>query len=623
MLVFYRNTGGHVSFLSEMKRRNVFKVGIAYLALAWLMVEAASTMAPMMQLPDWAAPLVLYLLIIGFPIALFLAWVFEMTPEGLKRQKDIDGEGRLPQSSGRALDFIIIAALVITVGYLFYNQDARQVEVIDPSSTAQASIAVLPFVNISSDPEQEYFSDGITEEIMNVLVKIPELSVAGRTSSFSYKGHSQDLREIGQNLNVDHILEGSVRKAGTRLRITAQLVRSDDGFQLWSQTYDRELLDIFDIQDEISRAIAAALSVSLGLESGALLTDRTDDIEAYEKYLRAKQLYLMRGINNINLAVLLLNEVTTRDPNFAPAWSDLSRLYDIIGGYEQTVSSEIATQRHALARMTALRAIELNPNYDAAYAHLGSSLILSHDWIAAFEALDRALELTPNDPEILDLVSQELSGFGYLKEAEGLNARARALDPQRGMLWNTLSLISLGLGNADQFNMGLQRAHILNPALPWLPRNKIYFNLMVGNFEGATRYLEEAEAAGVPGHENWRIQFDALIAAKDDPAALRALRDQAKQVAPFEDFWIFVISSQLQDWDQLIDDLEPYVWDTNATYWPTTLVGRGAAANRPKWKEIVRRDGILALWQSRGFPAHCRALGEDDFECGLNEDSDE
>ncbi len=291
------------SIWGELRRRNVVRVAIAYAIVAWLIIEVSATTFPMLKLPEWGATLVTVLLMIGFPVALIFAWAFELTPEGLKKEKDVDRSESITHATGRKLDFAIIGVLAIAVAYFvlekfFWSDDMA------PASRVDASIAVLPFVNMSGDPDQEYFSDGITEEIINTLVAIDELQVTGRTSSFTFKDRTEvDLKTIGQVLGVSTILEGSVRKAGNDVRITAQLITAVNGFHLWSETYDRELTDIFAIQEEIATAIGEALQVELGLKvAESLDRRRTDNVDAYQWYLRGEQLSRVSDITNLQLA---------------------------------------------------------------------------------------------------------------------------------------------------------------------------------------------------------------------------------------------------------------------------------------------------------------------------------
>ncbi len=317
----------------ELKRRNVFKVGTVYVVLAWLLAQITDVFLEPFGAPDWVIKTVLLLLIIGFPLALLFAWAFELTPEGLKKEKYVDRSQSITHETGQRLNLAIIFILILALGYFAVDKfilepgrhletsevAAQPVEAKEPAK--EKSIAVLPFVNMSDDAGNEYFSDGIAEEILNALAKVKDLKVAGRTSSFAFKGQNQDLREIGDALGVNHILEGSVRKAGAKVRITAQLIQVDDGFHLWSDTYDRELTDVFAIQDEIANAILEQLKARLvGGESVAVAATRTNT-EAYELYLLAKQRMYERTQLPLEAAAELLDRAIAIDPQYAPAYA--------------------------------------------------------------------------------------------------------------------------------------------------------------------------------------------------------------------------------------------------------------------------------------------------------------
>jgi len=282
-----RERGIALSFFSELRRRNVFRVGIAYSIATWALLQIVDVIAPMFELPDWAPKLIFVILAVGFVPALIFAWAFELTPEGLKHERDVNREESITGDTGRKLDFIIIGVLALAIALLLVDRyigtstpEPHQVA----EEAGEKSIAVLPFVNMSSDAEQEFFSDGITEEILNSLASVKELKVAGRTSSFAFKGQSDDLRKIGDTLGVEHILEGSVRKSGTKVRITAQLIQVEDGFHMWSETYDRELTDIFKIQDEIAEQILVALRARLLDEQLEAIASQPTSPEAYDRY---------------------------------------------------------------------------------------------------------------------------------------------------------------------------------------------------------------------------------------------------------------------------------------------------------------------------------------------------
>ncbi len=250
-----------MSLIAELKRRNVFRVGVAYAIVGWLLLEVASVVLPALHLPDWALTLLVVFVVAGFPLALILAWAFEMTPEGIRRETDVDPAESVRHSTGRKLDFAIIGLLAIAVAYFAF----RGGDPISPTgSTGQVkTIAVLPFADMSGDPEQEFFSDGISEELLNVLAKVKGLQVTSRTSAFAFKGTNTSIPEIAEKLGVEHVLEGSVRMAGDRVRITTQLIEVSTDSHLWSESYDRNLSDIFAVQDEIAAKVGEALKVAL------------------------------------------------------------------------------------------------------------------------------------------------------------------------------------------------------------------------------------------------------------------------------------------------------------------------------------------------------------------------
>ena len=335
-----------MSFFEELKRRNVFRVGIAYGVAAWVLLQIVDLVLDNVEAPDWVMHVFMLFVGIGFIVSIIIAWAYEMTPEGIKREADVDRSESVTGETGHKLDRIIIGFLAVAVVLLLADRFVRPVE--DGSgpisretppltvevaneqgikappddtitSTPVKSIAVLPFTNMSDDASNEFFSDGISEEILNALAKVKELKVAGRTSAFAFKGRNEDLREIGEALGVNHILEGSVRKAGNKVRVTAQLIQVSDGFHLWSDTYDRELTDIFAIQDEIANAILMELKAEL-LGGQSIASERVDPA-VYEKYLLAKQRTYSRTELDLDIASNLLKEATELDPNFASAWA--------------------------------------------------------------------------------------------------------------------------------------------------------------------------------------------------------------------------------------------------------------------------------------------------------------
>ncbi|MCZ6826959.1 MAG: adenylyl cyclase, partial [Gammaproteobacteria bacterium] len=338
------------NFYGELRRRNVVKVATVYLIAGWLAIQIIDVAFPLLQIPEWAGALVLILVLIGFPFALIFAWAFELTPEGLKREADVDRSQSISPETGRRIDFIIIGLLLIAVVYFFLEpristdrpvtaEVTQPVSEAAPSQSSDISVAVLPFINMSSDKENEYFSDGISEELLNVLVKIKGLRVPSRTSSFAFRNQNMNIAEIARALGVDHILEGSVRKAGGRVRITAQLIDVDTDTHLWSESFDRDLDDIFAVQDEIAqkivRAIQGTLSVGdVGDAAAAVANNRppSGSVEAYELYLQGRHLLYRRG-DHLEKALARFKEVVQADPEYAAAWSGLAATYIVYPDY--------------------------------------------------------------------------------------------------------------------------------------------------------------------------------------------------------------------------------------------------------------------------------------------------
>jgi TolB-like protein len=305
------------SVWGELKRRNVVRVAIAYAVVAWLLLQVADVVLGNIGAPTWLFQAILLVLVIGFPLALIFAWAFELTPEGIKLDKKVDRAVAESRQYGRRLDFVIIGALVFALGYFIWERQ----QITAPPTTPDRSVAVLPFVNLSSDQEQEWFVDGLTEEILNSLARTPDLLVAARTSSFSYKGTNEDVRKIANELDVAHILEGSVRKGGDTLRVTAQLIRASDGFHLWSETYDRRSADVIAIQEEIAIEIANALKTAIDPEAlAAMVSAGTPSVPAYEAYLKGLALRANAGSTSLDKeADEEFARAVTIDPEFSTA----------------------------------------------------------------------------------------------------------------------------------------------------------------------------------------------------------------------------------------------------------------------------------------------------------------
>lgn len=430
-----------MGLFAELRRRNVFRVGVAYVLLAWVVIQVTDTVGPAINLPEWTLSVVTWFGVIGFPFALFFAWAFELTPDGIKLEKDVDRTESVTHSTGRKIDFVIIGLLVVALlSVVIFDDPSPAIPGADQDTVAEAaaepgaarsydSIGVLPFENMSSDPEQDYLSDGIAEELLNALAKLQNLQVAARTSSFAFKGQNESITAIGSKLKVDTILEGSVRKSGDRLRITAQLIDAADGFHLWSETYDRELTDVFQIQDDITKAIVAALRVHL--DTGEALVVReseTTSMEAYEAYLRGKHQLRQSGQSSSRAALTSFREATDLDPSFAPAWA--GRALTVMYLRETDFWGEIPREEaRVLARNNIDRALALDSELAEAYVAEGMLLADDYRYEEALQSFEKAVTINPSLAEGWTWRSRLLGRFGRIREARQDMLKALRLDP--------------------------------------------------------------------------------------------------------------------------------------------------------------------------------------------------
>jgi TolB-like protein/tetratricopeptide (TPR) repeat protein len=437
-----------MSLFQELKRRNVIRVAAAYAVTAWLILQIADVILGNIGAPSWVFPTILMVVALGFPVALVFAWAFELTPDGLKREADVDRTTSITRQTGRRLDRVIIGVLAIAVVYFAWDKflSGPDAEVTRTASANKASIAVLPFVNMSSDPEQEYFSEGISEELLNLLAKVPQFQVAGRTSSFEFKGQNDDLREIGELLGVDNILEGSVRKGGDRVRITAQLVSVDDGFHLWSDTYDRELDDIFAVQDQIANAVVGELKLKLlGAEIPAVTSAPLfKDSDAHNFFLQGRYFMSRLGPDNSARAIEAFQKAVDIAPESALALAGLAAAKVRYAGQAEEGQSE------ALAEGRALAARALSMDDQVPEVHLvRADLAYSHDWdwATAEKALDQVLVLRPGDINALGGKADIALTLGRVDESVAMYRELLERDPMNDGLAYGMVRRMITIGN--------------------------------------------------------------------------------------------------------------------------------------------------------------------------------
>jgi TolB-like protein/Tfp pilus assembly protein PilF len=442
----------NLSLFRELKKRNVFRVGIAYTVISWVVLQVVDVIAPILELPVWLPKLILLIIAVAWVPTLVLAWAFELTSDGLKRESQIDRSKSVGSKTTRKLDLLTIGLLLIVIGLValdrFHLIGHQELEIAKTETSADnqglakeiKSIAVLPFVNMSSDPEQDFFSDGISEELLNVLAQFPGLHVAARTSAFQFKGQNRDIAEIARQLRVNHVLEGSVRKSGTQLRITAQLINAESGYHLWSNSWDRELNDIFAIQDEISTAIGNALEIELDLsarnETG--LEQRPVELpsipaaasaQAYEYYLKGRQLINGRSRLGIEQAVTVLERALEHDPSYAPAHVQLAIAITLLkegsGSYGDLSLDEVLTR----ATPHVERAFELYPGLAEAYGARALLALQNLDYTSVIENSREALARNPSYVDAMNWLYLALINSGNWMEAGKIIEHMMAVDP--------------------------------------------------------------------------------------------------------------------------------------------------------------------------------------------------
>ena len=485
------------SFFTELKRRNVIRIAIFYGAGAWLVLQVADVMLELLDAPDGSLRLVAIILALGFPFALLLAWVFEITPEGIKRESELDRNALDTARTTRKLDLATIGLLIVAILMLAWNQfSARDPRMPDIAGPRDLSIAVLPFVNMSVDPDNEYFSEGLSEELLNVLARIDDFRVAGRTSSFAFKGQQQDLRAIGERLGVANILEGSVRKQGNQIRVTAQLIDTRSGYHLWSDTYDRRLDDVFAIQDEIATEVVKALKLTLlAADETVIQQTAKGDVEAYNHYLRGQFHVRLRTRDGLERALEEFQQASLIDPDYAPPYAGIAMVYALLDNYNYRSLVETgelanaaldralaldpqsdeawavrglllgqgpgAAQRKDEARAALERAIEINPNN--AHAHFWLSGLLAPDLEAMRAALRRAYELDPLSPVIIYRRAMEALQEGDPAELARFQRELEEVAPDWFMTWQAAGTSLREKGDLAEAALAFERAVELNP----------------------------------------------------------------------------------------------------------------------------------------------------------------
>ena len=592
-----------MNLFTELKRRNVFKVGAAYLVVGWLVIQAADLLAPQLNLPEWAPRLVTFLVLIGFPLALVLAWIFDLTAEGLQREQGHVGNKRFYAITG--------LLTVLALGWFFAGHRAENrapmhegAPVADtgtsaagpsgpPPSSAAApadppaapagdelpSVAVLPFVNMSPDPDNEFFADGISEELLNILARIPGLKVASRTSAFSFKGSTTPIPAIATTLQVGHVLEGSVRKQGDRVRITAQLIHARSDAHLWSDTYDRELTDIFKVQEEIAQSIATALEDVLGARRVEVIAP-TRDLEAYQRFLQGRSRFFQR--TDLDDALADLQFAVQRDPEFAEAWALLAAtaLVHANSGYPtQLDRAEIRT----LISPAADRALALNPDMPLVLAVKGYSLMDARDPARLREGLammERAAVTELGNSTARMWLGLHRLQLGWIDRAMPVLESAYESDPLVAINAGYLGIARHLSGNDAEGERLARRALELSgwsSAAVFLALE--YANR--GEIERSTTWFGLRDSLSSGGPRPTRIDKIEVYVASGDADALFSALDT--ELTWLEGLWVSL-----------------------AAWLPSTTWLR----EDPRFYALMEQRGHVGLWEISGYPLDCRPVDE-------------
>lgn len=592
-----------MSFITELKRRNVVRMALLYAVAGWVILQIADVLFEQLGVPPWAFRLVFGLLVLGFPIALIFSWIFELTPEGVKRTGDVVPGDSVVGQTGQRMNLLIVVLLVIAIGLLAANRfspsgdvtgagsaksDEALVTEQQPGATAapESSIAVLPFVNMSDDPDNDYFSDGLSEELLNTLVKLGGLKVTGRTSSFAFKDQNVDLREIGDTLNVASVLEGSVRKAGNRVRITAQLVETRNGYHLWSETFDRELDDIFVIQEEIAAQVAEALHVTL---LGASAVVESSDPEAYEEYLRGVYIYQRNpdGLEPLNRAQSHFEQALAIDPEYVDALAGMFRVWDRKNrnGWGEFLESlermeQIAGELERLA-----------PENDRTLSAIGRIATVNFDYARSAEYLGKAATRYPASVPVLGEYAGALTNLRRYPEAIAAIDKAGRLDPLSLDIMRWKSYINFKAGNCEVVEDVRKRALEIEPEVG---RFHFYSAMCIFETSGdvsAAIALAEQEPLGWAHNTALAILYDAIGDTGKAKAHFDAMFAEVGDAASYQYAQIY---SQWGDVDSALEWLE-----TAITIRDPGVIQLGddrllkPLAGEPRFQQVLRDAGHL------------------------------
>lgn len=540
------------NFFVELRRRNVYRVGVAYGVVSWLLIQIATQVFPFFEIPNWTTRLVIVLLLLGFPIALVLAWAYELTPEGLQLTDEVDSKKPARRHTGRALNVVIIGVLVAVIAIMAW-QHYRPAKPPADGAT-EKSIAILPFVDLSQARDQEYFTDGITEQIIDSLAHVHGLFVVARTTAFSFKNKNMDIRDIGRQLGVSHVLEGSVRHGPGKVRIAAQLINVANGFHLWSESYDSTEQDLLSLQSDVARKVASALKIELHLaETTQLAKPLTLNPEAYDSYLRGRYLLEKRTVDSIQKGRALFEEAVAKDPRFALGHAGIADSYILLGKLGAITSAEVSTR----AWPEVSSALALDENLAEGYVSRGILLTdFEWNWPAAESDFRKALEINSNSASAHHWYALHLGEIGRFAEAMreiGTAEKLDSLDP--GILSSKAKILCAARRYEEaiaQCRKTLDLEGNFGRAVSILAQSYIHNHQYTEGIKAAQKYVELSNDSG------WaKLELAYAYAAAGNKAeSERIVNEVTSQPGPFSPYDMATICAAWRDPNKAMDWLE-------------------------------------------------------------------
>jgi TolB-like protein len=608
-------------FFAELKRRNVLRAAAFYAASAWLLVQVATQVFPFFHIAEWVVRWIVVAAAIGFPFAMLFSWFYEWTPHGLQLESDIAPNESITRQTGRKLDRWIIAILASAVVLLLANQFVLHRDENKPAATAAGatpipgkSIAVLPFSDLSSKHDQESFSDGMAEEILNALARIKNLKVVGRASSFHYKGTDADLKTIGADLGVAHILQGSVRNQGEQLRITTTLLQTSNGVQEWSNTYDGKLADVFNLQESCARDIASQLKMVLGDNGQQRLVDKTtDNAEAYALFIEAQTMVNARVGDNLPRAIVKLEKVNTLDPKFARAWAKLAIAHAVLPQYVR--GSDWPTNLN-LSESAAQRAIALDPDDAEAYAALSYVAFSRRRYVEMVAPAARAVGLEPENFTANYWTADELAATGRSTETEVIIDQVLSRDPANALALYYKSMLRFLAGDNAAATSAAKRAEALGLPLGGLTLSSI--SALHGDYDRGAEQLARALVTMGTTFTSAQLEIIYRGAYMGEAERLAALQVIAARPA---DQYVSSMLLKLGEPARSFEDFEHSSTGLSDAYlnflWYPDAWSRRARQS-PAFQGFAKRIGLVDYWKKNRWPDLCSATpenGPDAFTC--------